>query len=308
MKELEKTIIEAKKEDIDLKFFIPKYIKTVGDMLDYFRRKTEFNIPTFAECTFDDYTIKFVIISTNKYKTKDVNIISERNNLLKNMPFTIINFTKINLSNIEGNLFGLAILIKDGMCQIIDTLPKLSDLKMLKYYFMNIAKLKYITMLKIDNWENEVSWPVMKMLLYIRFTLEDNEALEDDNFANIIKFSQAVHHFNNGGNYLDWRQEQRDVSYTFVLSALSELEYTRFKLPKVCFDISISNNILYDRKDYIINVHLEFFLKSEDKDDIYPEQLYTKKLRINPASFNRSIERFFDAFKQCYHEAVKQLG
>ena len=305
MKELEKTIIEAKKEDIDLKFFIPKYVKTVGDMLNYFRRKTEFNIPTFAECTFDDYTIKFVIISTNKYKTKDVNIISERNKLLKNMPFTIINFTKINLSNIEGNLFGLAILIKDGMCQIIDALPKLSDLKMLKYYFMNIAKLKYITMLKIDNWENKVSWPVMKMLLYIRFTLEDNG---DDNFTNIIKFSQAVHHFNNGGKYLDWRQEQRDVSYTFVFCTLSALEYTRFKLPKVCFNIFISNNILYDRKDYIINVHLKFFLESEDEDDIDSTQLYTKRLRIRPASFNQSIERFFDAFKQCYHEAVKQLG
>ena len=305
MKELEKTIIEAKKEDIDLKFFIPKYVKTVGDMLDYFRRKTEFNIPTFAECTFDDYTIKFVIISTNKYKTKDVNIISERNKLLKNMPFTIINFTKINLSNIEGNLFGLAILIKDGMCQIIDALPKLSDLQMLKYYFMNIAKLKYITMLKIDNWENEISWPVMKMLLYIRFTLEDDG---DDNFTNIIKFSQAVHHFNNGGKYLDWRQEQRDVSYTFVFCTLSGLEYTRFKLPKVCFNIFISNNILYDRKDYIINVHLKFFLESEDEDDIDSTQLYTKRLRIRPASFNQSIERFFDAFKQCYHEAVKQLG
>lgn len=305
MKELEKTIIEAKKEDIDLKFFIPKYVKTVGDMLDYFRRKTEFNIPTFAECTFDDYTIKFVIISTNKYKTKDVNIIGERNKLLKNMPFTIINFTKINLSNIEGNLFGLAILIKDGMCQIIDTLPKLSDLKMLKYYFMNIAKLKYIAMLKIDNWKNEVSWPVMKMLLYIRFTLEDNG---DDNFTNIIKFSQAVHHFNNGGKYLDWRQEQRDVSYTFVFCTLSGLEYTRFKLPKVCFNIFISNDILYDRKDYIINVHLKFFLESEDEDDIDSTQLYTKRLRIRPASFNQSIERFFDAFKQCYHEAVKQLG
>ena len=305
MKELEKTIIEAKKEDIDLKFFIPKYVKTVGDMLDYFRRKTEFNIPTFAECTFDDYTIKFVIISTNKYKTKDVNIISERNKLLKNMPFTIINFTKINLSNIEGNLFGLAILIKDGVCQIIDALPKLSDLKSLKYYFMNIAKLKYITMLKIDNWENKVSWPVMKMLLYIRFTLEDNG---DDNFTNIIKFSQAVHHFNNGGKYLDWRQEQRDVSYTFVFCTLSGLEYTRFKLPKVCFNIFISNNILYDRKDYIINVHLKFFLESEDEDDIDSTQLYTKRLRIRPASFNQSIERFFDAFKQCYHKAVKQLG
>ena len=305
MKELEKTIIEAKKEDIDLKFFIPKYVKTVGDMLDYFRRKTEFNIPTFAECTFNDYTIKFVIISTNKYKTKDVNTIGERNKLLKNMPFTIINFTKINLSNIEGNLFGLAILIKNGMCQIIDALPKLSDLKMLKYYFMNIAKLKYITMLKIDNWENEVSWPVIKMLLYIRFTLEDDG---DDNFTNIIKFSQAVHHFNNGGKYLDWRQEQRDVSYTFVFGTLSELEYTRFKLPKVCFDISIANNILYDRNDYVINVHLEFFLKSEDKDDIDSEQLYTKILRIRPASFNQSIERFFDAFKRYYHEAVKQLG
>lgn len=305
MKELEKTIIEAKKEDIDLKFFIPKYVKTVGDMLDYFRRKTEFNIPTFAECTFDDYTIKFVIISTNKYKTKDVNIIGERNKLLKNMPFTIINFTKINLSNIEGNLFGLAILIKDCMCQIIDTLPKLSDLKMLKYYFMNIAKLKYITMLKIDNWKNEVSWPVMKMLLYIRFTLEDDG---DDNFTNIIKFSQAVHHFNNGGKYSNWRQEQRDVSYTFVFGTLSELEYTRFKLPKVCFDISISNNILSDRNDYIINVHLEFFLRSEDEDGIDSAQLYTKKLRIRPASFNQSIERFFDTFKQCYHEAVKQLG
>ena len=305
MKELEKTIIEAKKEDIDLKFFIPKYVKTVGDMLDYFRRKTEFNIPAFAECTFDDYTIKFVIISTNKYKTKDVNIIGERNKLLKNMPFTIINFTKINLSNIEGNLFGLAILIKNGMCQIIDALPKLSDLKMLKYYFMNIAKLKYITMLKIDNWENEVSWPVMKMLLYIRFTLEDDG---DDNFTNIIKFSQAVHHFNNGGKYLDWRQEQYDVSYTFVFGTLSELEYTRFKLPKVCFDISISNNILYDRNDYVINVHLEFFLRSEDEDGIDSAQLYTKRLRIRPASFNQSIERFFDAFKQCYHKAVKQLG
>lgn len=305
MKELEKTIIEAKKEDIDLKFFIPKYVKTVGDMLDYFRRKTEFNIPAFAECTFDDYTIKFVIISTNKYKTKDVNTISERNKLLKNMPFAIINFTKINLSNIEGNLFGLAILIKNGMCQIIDALPKLSDLKMLKYYFMNIAKLKYITMLKIDNWENEVSWPVMKILLYIRFTLEDDG---DDNFTNIIKFSQAVHHFNNGGKYLDWRQEQRDVSYTFVFGTLSELEYTRFKLPKVCFDISISNNILSDRNDYIINVHLEFFLRSEDEDGIDSAQLYTKKLRIRPARFNQSIERFFDTFKQCYHEAVKQLG
>lgn len=305
MKELEKTIIEAKKEDIDLKFFIPKYVKTVGDMLDYFRRKTEFNIPTFAECTFNDYTIKFVIISTNKYKTKDVNIISERNKLLKNMPFAIINFTKINLSNIEGNLFGLAILIKNGMCQIIDALPKLSDLKMLKYYFMNIAKLKYITMLKIDNWENEVSWPVMKMLLYIRFTLEDDG---DDNFTNIIKFSQAVHHFNNGGKYLDWRQEQYDVSYTFVFGTLSELEYTRFKLPKVCFDISISNNILSDRNDYIINVHLEFFLRSEDEDGIDSAQLYTKRLRIRPASFNQSIERFFDAFKRYYHEAVKQLG
>lgn len=305
MKELEKTIIEAKKEDIDLKFFIPKYVKTVGDMLDYFRRKTEFNIPAFAECTFDDYTIKFVIISTNKYKTKDVNTISERNKLLKNMPFAIINFTKINLSNIEGNLFGLAILIKNGMCQIIDALPKLSDLKMLKYYFMNIAKLKYITMLKIDNWENEVSWPVMKMLLYIHFTLEDDG---DDNFTNIIKFSQAVHHFNNGGKYSNWRQEQRDVSYTFVFGTLSELEYTRFKLPKVCFDISISNNILSDRNDYIINVHLEFFLRSEDEDGIDSAQLYTKKLRIRPASFNQSIERFFDTFKQCYHEAVKQLG
>lgn len=305
MKELEKTIIEAKKEDIDLKFFIPKYVKTVGDMLDYFRRKTEFNILTFAECTFDDYTIKFVIISTNKYKTKDVNIIGERNKLLKNMPFTIINFTKINLNNIEGNLFGLAILIKDGMCQIIDTLPKLSDLKMLKHYFMNIAKLKYIATLKIDNWENEVSWPIMKMLLYIRFTLEDDE---DDNFTNIIKFSQAVHRFNNGGKYSNWRQEQHDVSYTFIFGTLSELEYTRFKLPKVCFDISISNDILYDRKDYIIKVHLEFFLKSENEDDIDSAQLYTKILKIRPASFNQSIERFFDAFKQCYREAVKQLG
>lgn len=305
MKELEKTIIEAKKEDIDLKFFIPKYVKTVGDMLDYFRKKTEFNIPTFAECTFDNYTIKFVIISTNKYKTKDVNIIGERNKLLKNMPFTIINFTKINLSNIEGNLFGLAILIKDGMCQIIDTLPKLSDLKMLKYYFMNIAKLKYITMLKIDNWENKVSWSVMKMLLYIRFTLEDDG---DDNFTNIIKFSQAVHHFNNGGKYSNWRQEQRDVSYTFVFATLSELEYSRFKLPKVCFAFYISNNILHERNDYLINAGLEFFLKNENEDDVDSEQLCTKTLRIRPASFNQSIERFFNAFKQCYHEAVKQLG
>lgn len=305
MKELEKTIIEAKKEDIDLKFFIPKYVKTIDDMLDYFRRKTEFNIPTFAECTFDDYTIKFVIISANKYKTKDVNIIGERNKLLKNMPFAIISFTKINLNNIEGNLFGLAILIKDGMCQIIDTLPKLSDLKMLKYYFMNIAKLKYITMLKIDNWENEVSWPVMKMLLYIRFTLEDDE---DDNLTNIIKFSQAVHCFNNGGKYSNWRQEQRDVSYTFIFGTLSELEYTRFKLPKVCFAFYISNNILYERNDYLINAGLEFFLKNEDEDDIDSEQLCTKTLRIRPASFNQSIERFFDAFKQCYREAVKQLG
>lgn len=305
MKELEKTIIEAKKEDIDLKFFIPKYVKTVGDMLDYFRRKTEFNIPTFAECTFDNYTIKFVIISTNKYKTKDVNIIGERNKLLKNMPFTIINFTKINLSNIEGNLFGLAILIKDNMCQIIDALPKLSDLKMLKYYFMNIVKLKYITMLKIDNWKNEVSWPVMKMLLYIRFTLEDDG---DDNFTNIIKFSQAVNHFNNGGKYSNWRQEQRDVSYTFVFATLSELEYSRFKLPKVCFAFYISNNILHGRNDYLINAGLEFFLKNENEDDVDSEQLCTKTLRIRPASFNQSIERFFDAFKQCYYKAIKQLG
>lgn len=305
MKELEKTIIEAKKEDIDLKFFIPKYVKTVGDMLDYFRRKTEFNIPTFAECTFDNYTIKFVIISTNKYKTKDIYIIGKQNKLLQNMPFTKIDFTKINLSNIEGNLFGLAILIKDNMCQIIDALPKLSDLKSLKYYFINIAKLKYITMLQANNRKNEVSWSVMKMLLYIRFTLEDDG---DDNFTNIIKFSQAVHHFNNGGKYSNWRQEQRDVSYTFVFGTLSELEYTRFKLPKVCFDISISNNILSDRNDYIINVHLEFFLRSEDEDGIDSAQLYTKKLRIRPASFNQSIERFFDTFKQCYYEAVKQLG
>lgn len=305
MKELEKTIIEAKKEDIDLKFFIPKYVKTVGDMLDYFRKKTEFNIPTFAECTFDNYTIKFVIISTNKYKTKDIYIIGKQNKLLQNMPFTKIDFTKINLSNIEGNLFGLAILIKDNMCQIIDALPKLSDLKSLKYYFINIAKLKYITMLQTNNQKNEVSWSVMKMLLYIRFTLDDNE---DDNFENIIKFSQAVHCFNNGGKYLDWRQEQRDVSYTFVFATLSELEYSRFKLPKVCFDLCISNNILYDRNDYLINVCLEFFLKNEDEDDIDSEQLYTKILRIRPASFNQSIERFFDAFKQCYYKAIKQLG
>ena len=305
MKELEKTIIEAKKEDIDLKFFIPKYVKTVGDMLDYFRRKTEFNIPTFAECTFDNYTIKFVIISTNKYKTKDIYIIGKQNKLLQNMPFTKIDFTKINLSNIEGNLFGLAILIKDNMCQIIDALPKLSDLKMLKYYFMNIAKLKYITMLKIDNWENEVSWPVMKMLLYIRFTLEDDG---DDNFTNIIKFSQAVNHFNNGGKYSNWRQEQRDVSYTFVFATLSELEYSRFKLPKVCFAFYISNNILHGSNDYLINAGLEFFLKNENEDDVDSEQLCTKTLRIRPASFNQSIERFFNAFKQYYHEAVKQLG
>ena len=305
MKELEKTIIEAKKEDIDLKFFIPKYVKTVGDMLNYFRKKTEFNIPTFAECTFDNYTIKFVIISTNKYKTKDVNIIGERNKLLKNMPFTIINFTKINLSNIEGNLFGLAILIKDNMCQIIDALPKLSDLKSLKYYFINIAKLKYITMLQTNNRKNEVSWSVMKMLLYIRFTLND---YEDDNFENIIKFSQAVHCFNNGGKYLDWRQEQHDVSYTFVFATLSELEYSRFKLPKVCFAFYISNNILHERNDYLINAGLEFFLKNENEDDVDSEQLCTKTLRIRPASFNQSIERFFNAFKQYYHEAVKQLG
>ena len=305
MKELEKTIIEAKKEDIDLKFFIPKYVKTVGDMLDYFRKKTEFNIPTFAECTFDNYTIKFVIISTNKYKTKDIYIIGKQNKLLQNMPFTKIDFTKINLSNIEGNLFGLAILIKDGMCQIIDALPKLSDLKMLKYYFMNIVKLKYITMLKIDNWKNEVSWSVMKMLLYIRFTLDD---YEDDNFENIIKFSQAVHCFNNGGKYLDWRQEQHDVSYTFVFATLSELEYSRFKLPKVCFAFYISNNILHERNDYLINAGLEFFLKNENEDDVDSEQLCTKTLRIRPASFNQSIERFFNAFKQYYHEAVKQLG
>lgn len=141
--------------------------------------------------------------------------------------------------------------------------------------------------------------------MYIRFTLEDDG---DDNFTNIIKFSQAVHHFNNGGKYSNWRQEQRDVSYTFVFGTLSELEYTRFKLPKVCFDISISNSILSDRNDYIINVHLEFFLRSEDEDGIDSAQLYTKKLRIRPASFNQSIERFFDTFKQCYHEAVKQLG
>lgn len=305
MKELEKTIIEAKKEDIDLKFFIPKYVKTVGDMLDYFRKKTEFNIPTFAECTFDNYTIKFVIISTNKYKTKDIYIIGKQNKLLQNMPFTKIDFTKINLSNIEGNLFGLAILIKDNMCQIIDALPKLSDLKSLKYYFINIAKLKYITMLKIDNWENKVSWPVMKMLLYIRFTLEDDG---DDNFTNIIKFSQAVHHFNNGGKYSNWRQEQRDVSYTFVFATLSELEYSRFKLPKVCFAFYISNDILHERNDYLINAGLEFFLKNENEDDVDSEQLCTKTLRIRPASFNQSIERFFNAFKQCYHEAVKQLG
>ena len=305
MKELEKTIIEAKKEDIDLKFFIPKYVKTVGDMLNYFRKKTEFNIPTFAECTFDNYTIKFVIISTNKYKTKDVNIIGERNKLLKNMPFTIINFTKINLSNIEGNLFGLAILIKDNMCQIIDALPKLSDLKSLKYYFINIAKLKYITMLQANNRKNEVSWSVMKMLLYIRFTLND---YEDDNFENIIKFSQAVHCFNNGGKYLDWRQEQHDVSYTFVFATLSELEYSRFKLPKVCFAFYISNNILHERNDYLINAGLEFFLKNENEDDVDSEQLCTKTLRIRPASFNQSIERFFNAFKQYYHEALKQLG
>ena len=305
MKELEKTIIEAKKEDIDLKFFIPKYVKTVGDMLDYFRRKTEFNIPTFAECTFDNYTIKFVIISTNKYKTKDIYIIGKQNKLLQNMPFTKIDFTKINLSNIEGNLFGLAILIKDNMCQIIDALPKLSDLKMLKCYFMNIVKLKYITMLKIDNWKNEVSWPVMKMLLYIRFTLEDDG---DDNFTNIIKFSQAVNHFNNGGKYSNWRQEQRDVSYTFVFATLSELEYSRFKLPKVCFAFYISNNILHGRNDYLINAGLEFFLKNENEDDVDSEQLCTKTLRIRPASFNQSIERFFDAFKQCYYKAIKQLG
>lgn len=305
MKELEKTIIEAKKEDIDLKFFIPKYVKTVGDILDYFRKKTEFNIPTFAECTFDNYTIKFVIISTNKYKTKDIYIIGKQNKLLQNMPFTKIDFTKINLSNIEGNLFGLAILIKDNMCQIIDALPKLSDLKSLKYYFINIAKLKYITMLQANNRKNEVSWSVMKMLLYIRFTLDD---YEDDNFENIIKFSQAVHCFNNGDKYLDWRQIQRDLSYTFVLGTLSELEYSRFKLPKVCFDLCISNNILYDRNDYLINVCLEFFLKNEDEDDIDSEQLYTKILRIRPASFNQSIERFFDAFKQCYYKAIKQLG
>ena len=305
MKELEKAIIEAKKEDIDLKFFIPKYVKTVGDMLDYFRKKTEFNIPTFAECTFDNYTIKFVIISTNKYKTKDIYIIGKQNKLLQNMPFTKIDFTKINLSNIEGNLFGLAILIKDNMCQIIDALPKLSDLKSLKYYFINIAKLKYITMLQANNRKNEVSWSVMKMLLYIRFTLND---YEDDNFENIIKFSQAVHCFNNGGKYLDWRQEQHDVSYTFVFATLSELEYSRFKLPKVCFAFYISNNILHERNDYLINAGLEFFLKNENEDDVDSEQLCTKTLRIRPASFNQSIERFFNAFKQYYHEAVKQLG